>query len=662
MVKVDINGLEFLVKNNISVLEACKIVGIFLPRFCYHESLSVAGNCRMCLIEIQNMPKPMTACALPVLPNMKIWLNSPMVKKARENVLEALLINHPLDCPICDQGGECDLQDQSRGFGTDRSRMFFNKRGVVDKTLSGFILGIMTRCIHCTRCVRFMSEICSTGTLGTLNRGTFTEIGNYHEFFNNETFLSGNIIDLCPVGALTSKSYSFKARPWELKSLESIDLTDGLGSSIYINFKETEIVRILPKINATLNDSFISDKARFFFDSLTRYRLFSGYTNINNKVSKISKINILEELERFIFNSQSTVILVSAENAFELFLLLQHLTYKFANILNVKTINNLISDINIKCFKPKSFSTQLSVSNLIVLVSTNLQLENLILNTKLRQKSLLENISLYGLVNGLNMSYPLTFVNFSLKTFINIIRGKCLVLSGFKLLNLNPFFIFGESIYFRGFKLENLITHISKYLPHGNYLTIRIFSNSFGLEKSIIKPVVQKDYIFTKFIILVNLIDKLSVVRGLYSNKVKYAVLSSFSNKFLRLSRFIIPISTVLESGVNTFFNLEGRNQSINNKVLFFADSLSAYNVFEYCFQYTRSFLELNLFFIKNNNLSLIFSTNTFDLPFTFERVYISCYPLKSIITDFFLTSIFTQTSKILSKVSQQVRHKTINF
>jgi len=265
MVKIEINAIEFLVKNNISVLEACKFVGFYLPRFCYHEILSVSGNCRMCLIEINGMPKPMTACALPVLANMKIWLNSPMVRKARENVLEALLLQHPLDCPICDQGGECDLQDQARTYGSDRSRNMFNKRGVEDKFFNTLILGIMTRCIHCTRCVRFNTEIAGNSFLGTLNRGGSTEIGSYHTSLNEETFLNGNLIDLCPVGALTSKFYSFKARPWELKSAEAFDLTDGLGCNIYINFKETEIVRILPKINATLNGSIISDKARFFF-------------------------------------------------------------------------------------------------------------------------------------------------------------------------------------------------------------------------------------------------------------------------------------------------------------------------------------------------------------------------------------------------------------
>jgi NADH dehydrogenase (ubiquinone) Fe-S protein 1 len=214
MIKIEINNIEFWVDSNISVLEACKYVGITVPRFCYHETLSVAGNCRMCLVEIGNSPKPVASCAFPVSNNIKILVDTPLVKKARENVIETLLLNHPLDCPICDQAGECDLQDQTKTFGGDFTRYVYNKRGVEDKNCGVLIKTIMTRCIHCTRCVRFGSEIAGVDILGTLNRGGSTEIGNYVSTdFNSE--ISGNVIDLCPVGALTSKPYAFKARPWE---------------------------------------------------------------------------------------------------------------------------------------------------------------------------------------------------------------------------------------------------------------------------------------------------------------------------------------------------------------------------------------------------------------------------------------------------------------
>lgn len=272
MLQIEINGLYFLVNPNLSVLEACQYVGIVIPRFCYHETLALSGNCRMCLIEIGNSPKPQASCVLPILNGMKIFINTPLVKKARENVLETLLLNHPLDCPICDQGGECDLQDQTKLFGNNYSRFFYNKRAVEDKNCGSVISTIMTRCIHCTRCIRFSSEIAGVDFFGTLHRGGSTEIGNYSiNKFASE--ISGNVIDLCPVGALTSKIYAFKARPWELKTTESIDLTDSTGSNIYVNFKDTEIIKITPKINFEINNDIITDKARFSFDNYKLKRL-----------------------------------------------------------------------------------------------------------------------------------------------------------------------------------------------------------------------------------------------------------------------------------------------------------------------------------------------------------------------------------------------------
>lgn len=269
---IKVNNVNFWVKSGMSVLEACKYVGINIPRFCYHETLSVAGNCRMCLVEVGKSPKPVASCALPISNGMVVYTDTPLVKKARETIVESLLSNHPLDCPICDQAGECDLQDQTKIFGSSYNRMYYGKRKVEDKECGSLIKTVMTRCIHCTRCVRFASEIAGVNYFGTLNRGESTEIGDYvSNIFDSE--ISGNVIDLCPVGALTSKPYAFKARPWEIRITESIDLTDSFGSNIYIHSKESQIVRILPKINADLNGSIITDKARFSFDSSTNERL-----------------------------------------------------------------------------------------------------------------------------------------------------------------------------------------------------------------------------------------------------------------------------------------------------------------------------------------------------------------------------------------------------
>ncbi|XP_053272981.1 NADH-ubiquinone oxidoreductase 75 kDa subunit, mitochondrial [Pleuronectes platessa] len=272
MVEVFVDGKPVEVEPGTTVLQACEKVGVQIPRFCYHERLSVAGNCRMCLVEIEKAPKPVAACAMPVMKGWNILTNSEKTRKAREGVMEFLLANHPLDCPICDQGGECDLQDQSMQFGSDRSRFTERKRAVEDKNIGPLIKTIMTRCIQCTRCVRFASEIAGVEDLGTTGRGNNLQIGTYVEkMFMSE--LSGNVIDVCPVGALTSKPYAFTARPWETRKTESIDVMDAVGSNIIVSTRGGEVMRVMPRLNEDVNEEWISDKTRFSYDGLKRQRL-----------------------------------------------------------------------------------------------------------------------------------------------------------------------------------------------------------------------------------------------------------------------------------------------------------------------------------------------------------------------------------------------------
>ncbi|XP_037617488.1 NADH-ubiquinone oxidoreductase 75 kDa subunit, mitochondrial-like [Sebastes umbrosus] len=272
MVEVFVDGKPMEVEPGTTVLQACEKAGIQIPRFCYHERLSVAGNCRMCLVEIEKAPKPVAACAMPVMKGWNILTNSEKTRKAREGVMEFLLANHPLDCPICDQGGECDLQDQSMQFGSDRSRFTEGKRAVEDKNIGPLIKTIMTRCIQCTRCVRFASEIAGVEDLGTTGRGNNLQIGTYVEkMFMSE--LSGNVIDVCPVGALTSKPYAFTARPWETRKTESIDVLDAVGSNIIVSTRGGEVMRVMPRLNEDVNEEWISDKTRFAYDGLKRQRL-----------------------------------------------------------------------------------------------------------------------------------------------------------------------------------------------------------------------------------------------------------------------------------------------------------------------------------------------------------------------------------------------------
>lgn len=272
MVKVHINGKEIEVEVESTVMQACRSADVEIPHFCYHERLQIAGNCRMCLVEIEKAPKPVASCVQTVSDGMVIKTNTPMVKKAREGVMEFMLINHPLDCPICDQAGECDLQDQAMKYGKGESYFHEDKRAVVDKYMGPLISTNMTRCIHCTRCVRFLEDVAGTPELGALERGESMQIGTYIEA-SLTSELSGNIIDLCPVGALTSKPYEFKARSWELKKTESIDVLDAVGSNIRIDSKGREVMRILPRLNEEINEEWISDKARFSYDGLKYQRL-----------------------------------------------------------------------------------------------------------------------------------------------------------------------------------------------------------------------------------------------------------------------------------------------------------------------------------------------------------------------------------------------------
>lgn len=291
MTKLIIDGKEIEVPAEYTLLQACEAAGAEIPRFCYHERLSIAGNCRMCLVEVKGGPKPVASCAWGVRdcrPGPKgeppeISTRSPMVRKAREGVMEFLLINHPLDCPICDQGGECDLQDQAMGYGVDTSRFAENKRAVEDKYLGALVKTSMNRCIQCTRCVRFAAEICGVPEMGATGRGEDMEITSFLETALTSE-LQGNLVDICPVGALTSKPYAFAARPWELGKTQSIDVMDAVGSAIRVDTRGREVMRILPRVNEAVNEEWISDKTRHIVDGLRTQRLDRPYIRDNGKL------------------------------------------------------------------------------------------------------------------------------------------------------------------------------------------------------------------------------------------------------------------------------------------------------------------------------------------------------------------------------------------
>ena len=287
MPKLTIDGQEVEVAPGLTVLQACETLGIEIPRFCYHERLSIAGNCRMCLVAMKGSPKPVASCAMPAADGMVVETDTPAVRNMRRGVMEFLLINHPLDCPICDQGGECDLQDLAMGYGFDRGRFSENKRAVQDKDFGPLVKTVMTRCIHCTRCIRFATEVAGVPELGATGRGENMEVGTYvAKALSSE--LSGNIIDLCPVGALTSKPYAYVARSWELTKTESIDVMDAVGSNIRVDSRGEEVLRVLPRLNESINEEWISDKTRFACDGLRRQRLDRPYLRRNGRLVPVS--------------------------------------------------------------------------------------------------------------------------------------------------------------------------------------------------------------------------------------------------------------------------------------------------------------------------------------------------------------------------------------
>src|SRR5213595_578354 len=315
MPKLNIDGLEIDVENGTTLLQACEMAGAEIPRFCYHERLSIAGNCRMCLVEVKGTPKPVASCAWGVRdcrPGPKgeppqVKTRTPMVKKAREGVMEFLLINHPLDCPICDQGGECDLQDQAMAYGVDASRYQENKRAVEDKYLGALVKIIMTRCIHCTRCIRFATEVAGVPELGAIGRGEDMEITTYLEHAMTSE-LQSNVVDLCPVGSLTSKPYAFAARPWELNKTQTIDVMDAVGSAIRIDTRGREVMRILPRANDEVNEEWISDKTRHVVDGLRTQRLDQPYIRENGRLHPASWRDAFEAIAAKIKQTEATRI------------------------------------------------------------------------------------------------------------------------------------------------------------------------------------------------------------------------------------------------------------------------------------------------------------------------------------------------------------------
>jgi len=639
MIHLEINLISFIVKNTLSVLEACKYIGYTIPRFCYYEGLSIAGNCRLCLVEIGNSPKPVASCALPVLNNMRIFLDTPLVKKARENVLELLLLNHPLDCPICDQGGECDLQDQAVYYGFKHSRYFYNKRSVEDKLFHPSVKTIMTRCIHCTRCVRYSSEILGIEILGTINRGVSMEISPYIPTFQSSELL-GNIIDLCPVGALTSKIYAFRGRPWELKLVESIDLTDSLGSVIYVYFKELEIVRILPKI--TLNTNLISDKARYFFDALNSDRLVNLYYQRSPKNLQTSNWNhFLKYLNLTL--GQRTIFLINSELDLETMILYKKLQYKYKQICQVFSTDGFISNKKYFFFRANNFEK----AKTIFLIGTNLKLECALLNSKIRQKFYLKHTKIFVAGHYTNLNYPTNFINLNLQYFINILEGFNFKISRFLLKSFSHCFIIGEALYKRGFDIDFLYNFILKYNTSINIINLYIQANSQGLLYTNIPCINKAKLNNVVNLFSINLVENFLLYKVIKTQAQNCFWFNTHGSSLLKYFKWFIPVLSAYEEE-SLFLNLENKPQ----KTLKIFNGIHHAKSLRKIFQFFLNIPLINTFnyflFETILNCSMILHPKKFF--FTSLKVcdstFVSLYPVKLEYFDYYQTFRLSKYSK----------------
>jgi len=452
MLKLKVNDIDVEVEEGLTVLQACEKAGVEIPRFCYHEKLSIAGNCRMCLVEMEKSPKPVASCAMPAAEGMNIKTNTAFVEKARKGVMEFLLANHPLDCPVCDQGGECDLQDQSMFYGVDKSRFKENKRLVPEKNMGPLIKTQMTRCIHCTRCVRFATEIAGVPEIGAIGRGEDMQITTYLEQ-SMQSELSANVVDLCPVGALTSKPYVFEARPWELKKTETIDVMDAIGSNIRVDTYDWEVKRILPIINEDINEEWISDKTRYACDGLLNQRLDAPFIKYNGKFEKASWEEVYKIIKSKLENTSKDKVcgFVGDLTNMETGYIFKEFFDRTLDSENYESrSDNRFTDISKReNYLFNSTINGIEDSDFIFLIGTNPRFEATILNARIRKSHLNNNTKIVSLNDVGDLTYPYESLDGQTQTLKDIFDGnhniakqiisadKPMIILGESLLNLN---------------------------------------------------------------------------------------------------------------------------------------------------------------------------------------------------------------------------------
>jgi NADH-quinone oxidoreductase chain G len=680
MIELIIDNKKVQVLSGSTVLQACREVGVEIPRFCYHERLSIAGNCRMCLVEIEKSAKPIASCAMPVMNNMVIYTNSPVIKKAREGIMEFLLVNHPLDCPICDQGGECDLQDQAMIFGSDRGRYFEYKRAVEDKDFGPLVKTIMTRCIHCTRCVRFASEIAGVPDLGTSGRGNNMEIGSYIEkTFKSE--LSGNVIDLCPVGALTSKPYAFTARSWELKSVESIDVSDSLGSNISIDSRGSEIMRVLPRLNEEVNEEWISDKARFSYDGLKRQRLNVPMIRQKGKLNKSS----WKEAFTFI---KDRIKKTDGKN-------IGGVIGKLVDLESTLALRDLLNNLNSQnytCFED-SYPIQSSVINytqylfntplhrleevdVCLIIGSNVRKEAPLLNTRLR-KAYQKNDMIAGVIGlPMDLTYPIEHISNNPQILYDLSSGKHPFMKILKQAK-KPAIIIGKSIWTRD-DYKSILSEVSliyqnlkinksdwngwnilhSAASHPGCLSIGLLEESNNKFNSIgPRDVLPFEIIYSLGS------DDLSLNR--ISNQTFLIYQGHHGDKLAHRADVILPGSAFTEKN-GLYMNLEGRVQQTKLVQVSPGDSREDWKILRALSEILNiplsynSLDELRLKIIEinpiYNHVDILLNNNNSHNHNLFHKsgeLSIERNPFQPIINNFYMTDSITRSSKIMLDCSK---------
>ena len=591
MPKITINGKEIEFEKGMTVLQACELADVEIPRFCYHEKLSIAGNCRMCLVEMEKSAKPIASCAMPAAEGMNIKTNTSFVEKARKGVMEFLLANHPLDCPVCDQGGECDLQDQSLYYGVDKSRFLENKRDVKEKYMGPLIKTQMTRCIHCTRCIRFATEVAGVPEIGAIGRGENMEITTYLEK-SMESELSANVIDLCPVGALTSKPYAFEARPWELKKTESVDVMDAVGSNIRVDTYNWEVKRILPRLNNEINEEWISDKTRYSCDGLLKQRLDIPYIKKENKLQKSSWDEAIDLIADKIHSVQAEEIaghigdLINLENALAFKKLFKILKSNNLEFREKKIYINPSEKIN---YIFNSSITGIEESDLILLIGTNPRHEATILNARIRKVSAQKKVPIFSIGNPGDLTYDYEIIG-SKTDDIKKIISKEHVFSQKLLSAKKPIIIIGES----ALELNSgkyIFEELKKFLIKNNLINknwnaLNILTQNAStvglLDLKILSNEKENDFTFFN-----NLTDKkFKFLYLLGSDNLDFKKDNEFivyqgshGDRGAEIADIVLPSATYTEQN-GLYENLEGRVQECKKASYPIGESLEDWKIF----------------------------------------------------------------------------------